>query len=134
MKASVQSQYIGKQYMTNSGFDTMTGWDADGNETSESIALDGHFSTNLDLSYTFNMKYKNLDIKSITLGVSMYNIFSAEFDNNGWAAPAYKKNANGQVVAYNGSYATDGALRDQWAAGFAPSAPFNFMAHLSLNF
>ena len=134
LKASVQSQYIGKQYMTNSGFETMIGWDAAGNETSESIVLDSHFSSNLDLSYTFNLKYQNLDIKSITLGVSMYNIFSAEFDNNGWAAPAYKKDANGQVVAYNGSNETDGALRDQWAAGFAPSAPFNFMAHLSLNF
>jgi iron complex outermembrane receptor protein len=54
LKASLQSQYIGKQYMTNSGFDTMIGWDADGNKTTESIALDGHFSTNVDLSYTFN--------------------------------------------------------------------------------
>jgi len=132
MKASLQSQYIGKQYMTNSGFDTMIGWDENGNETSESIALDGHFSTNLDLSYTFNVK--PLGLKEVTAGISMYNIFSAEFDNNGWAAPAYKKDANGKVVAYNGSYASDGALRDQWAAGFAPSAPFNFMAHLSVNF
>lgn len=132
MKASLQSQYIGKQYMTNSGFDTMIGWDENGNETSESIALDGHFSTNLDLSYTF--KVKPLGFKEVTAGITMYNIFSAEFDNNGWAAPAYKKDANGNVVAYNGSYASDGALRDQWAAGFAPSAPFNFMAHLSVNF
>jgi len=36
----------------------------------------------------------------------------------------------GQVVAYNGA----GGVRDQWAAGFAPAAPFNFMAHLSVNF
>jgi iron complex outermembrane receptor protein len=131
-KASLQSQYIGKQYMTNSGFDTMIGWDENGNETCESIALDGHFSTNLDLSYTFSVK--SLGLKEVTAGISMYNIFSTEFDNNGWAAPAYKKDANGKVVAYNGSYATDGALRDQWAVGFAPSAPFNMMAHLSINF
>ena len=132
LKASLQSQYIGKQYMTNSGFDTMTGWDANGNTTSESIALNGHFSTNLDLSYTFALKV--LGLKEITAGASMYNLFSAEFDNNGWAAPTYKQNADGTITAYNGSYASDGALRDQWAAGFAPSAPFNFMAHLSLNF
>ena len=131
LKASLQSQYIGKQYMTNSGFDTMIGWDADGNKTTESIALDGHFSTNVDLSYTFNAK--SLGLKEMTGGVTMYNLFSAKFDNNGWAAPMYMME-NGQVVAYNGSYATDGALRDQWAAGFAPSAPFNMMAHLSINF
>ena len=110
----------------------MIGWDENGNETCESIALDGHFSTNLDLSYTFSVK--SLGLKEVTAGISMYNIFSTEFDNNGWAAPAYKKDANGKVVAYNGSYATDGALRDQWAVGFAPSAPFNMMAHLSINF
>ena len=132
IKASLQSQYIGKQYLTNSGFDTMTGWDENGQATSESIALDGHFSTNLDLSYTFAVK--PLGLKEVTAGISMYNIFSAEFDNNGWAAPAYKQNADGSVTAYNGSYSSDGALRDQWAAGFAPSAPFNFMAHLSINF
>ena len=131
LKASLQSQYVGKQYMTNSGFDTMIGWDADGNKTSESIALDGHFSTNVDLSYTFNVK--SLGLKEMTVGVTMYNLLSAKFDNNGWAAPQYMME-NGQVVAYNGSYATDGALRDQWAAGFAPSAPFNMMGHLSINF
>lgn len=131
LKASLQSQYIGKQYMTNSGFDTMIGWDADGNKTTESIALDAHFSTNVDLSYTFNVK--SLGLKEMTVGVTMYNLFSTKFDNNGWAAPQYMME-NGQVVAYNGSYATDGALRDQWAAGFAPSAPFNMMAHLSINF
>ena len=131
VKASVQSQYIGKQYLTNTGFDTMTGWDEQGRETSESIVLDGHFSTNLDLSYTFCLK--KLGLKDATVGVTLYNLFRAEFDNNGWAAPAFKAE-NGRIVAYNGSYATDGALRDQWAAGFAPSAPFNMMAHLSINF
>ena len=132
LKASLQSQYIGKQYLTNSGFDTMTGWDENGHETSESIALDGHFSMNIDMSYTVALKA--LGAKEVTAGITLYNIFSSKFDNNGWAAPAYKKDANGKVVAYNGSYASDGAIRDQWAVGFAPSAPFNLMAHLSLNF
>ena len=58
---------------------------------------------------------------------------TTKFDNNGWAAPAYTKE-NGQVVAYNPNYAAYGALRDCWAVGFAPQAPFHFMAHLSLNF
>ena len=130
-KASVQSQYIGEQYLTNSGFKTMTGWDADGQETTESLMLDDHFNTNVDLSYTFGLKA--FGVKEVTAGLTLYNIFSAKYDTNGWAAPAYQQK-DGRVVAYNGSYATDWALRDQWAVGFAPSAPFNLMAHLSVNF
>ena len=131
-KAAVQGQYISKQYLTNSGFETMTGWDEDGNVTSESMVLDGHFTMNLDLSYNF--KLQKLGMKEASIGVTFYNLFSTKYDTNGWAAPAYKRNADGTVTAYNGSYASDGALRDQWAVGFAPSAPFNFMAHLSVNF
>lgn len=130
-KASIQSQYIGEQYLTNSGFKTMTGWDANGNETSESLLLDSHFNTNVDLSYTFSLK--PFGIKEITAGLTLYNIFSAKYDTNGWAAPAYQQK-DGKVFAYNGSYATDWALYDQWAVGFAPSAPFNMMAHVSINF
>ena len=66
-------------------------------------------------------------MKDITIGVSLYNIFSAEYDNNGWAAPDYEKE-NGKVVAKGKS------ASDQYEAGFAPSAPFNMMAHLSINF
>lgn len=130
-KASIQSRAISKQYLTNSGFDTMTGWDEQGNETQEAITLGAHFTTNLDLSYKFTLK--QWSINDATVGITMYNLFSSKFDNNGWAAPAYKMQ-DGKVVAYNGSYATDGAIRDQWAAGFAPSAPFNVMAYLSVNF
>ena len=53
------------------------------------------------------------------------DIFDSKFDNNGWAAPSFRKTANG-VEAY--------CSDDLYEAGFAPSAPFNWMAHLSLNF
>ena len=66
-------------------------------------------------------------LSDLTLGVSLYNIFSAKYDNNGWAAPAFIKE-NGQVKA------TGWDTSDQYEAGFAPSAPFNAMAHLSVNF
>ena len=131
LKASLQCQYIGEQYLTNSGFKTMTGWDANGQETQESLMLDDHLTTNLDLSYSCRLP--RFGLKDVTVGVTLYNLFSTKYDTNGWAAPAYK-NEGGRVVAYNGSYATDYALRDQWAVGFAPAAPFNLMAHLSLNF
>ena len=127
LSASIQSRFVGDQYLTNSGFKTMTGYDADGNETSESLLLKKNFTTNVDLAYTFGLPY--FGVKEATVGITFYNVFSQKYDTNGWAAPSYKMQG-GQVVAYNGA----GGIGDQWAAGFAPAAPFNFMAHLSVNF
>ena len=125
LTASIQSQYVSQQYMTNTGFKNYQTLDDDGNPTDVSMMLDGHFTTNADLSYNFRLP--QLGLKDVTAGVSFYNIFSAKYDNNGWAAPAYTR-INGQVVA------TGWDTSDQYEAGFAPSAPFNFMAHLSINF
>ena len=125
MKASVQSQYVGDQYLTNTGFKSYQTLDDNGKPIDVSMMLDGHFTTNIDLSYTFALK--QLGIKDLTIGVSLYNIFSAKYDNNGWAAPAFVKE-NGQVKA------TGWDTSDQYEAGFAPSAPFNAMAHLSVSF
>jgi iron complex outermembrane receptor protein len=129
-KASIQSQYISDQYLTNTGFKEMEckdSWSADANTTYETLLLKAHFNTNVDLSYTFALK--QWGVKEVTAGVTLYNIFSAKYDNNGWAAPQFEKDGKGGVNAVNGW-----GLRDQDAAGFAPSAPFNMMAHLSVNF
>ena len=123
--ASIQSQYISKQYLTNTGFESYQTLDDNGKPVDVGMMLDGHFNTNVDLSYTFGLK--QLGVKDVTLGVTLYNIFSAKYDNNGWAAPAFDKQ-NGQIVA------TGWDTSDQYEAGFAPSAPFNMMAHLSVNF
>ena len=61
--------------------------------------------------------------------MTLYNIFNAKYDNNGWASPQLTKDASGNVKAVN-----EWGVRDSGAAGFAPSAPFNVMAHLSINF
>ena len=71
---------------------------------------------------------KKYGVKDITAGVTLYNIFSAKYDNNGWAAPQLI-NDNGTIKAVN-----EWGVRDSGAVGFAPSAPFNVMAHLSINF
>ena len=123
--ASAQSQYVSKQYLTNTGFESYKTLDDDGKPVDVSMMLDGHFTTNLDLSYNFQLP--KFGLKDVTLGVTLYNLFSAEYDNNGWAAPAFSRE-NGAVVA------TGWDTSDQYEAGFAPSAPFNMMAHLSLNF
>ena len=125
LKASIQSQYVGEQYMTNTGFKNYQTLDDNGQPTNVSMMLDSHFTTNIDLSYNF--KLPKFGVKDITIGVTLYNLFSAEYDNNGWAAPAYEKE-NGKVVA------TGWGTSDLYEAGFAPSAPFNMMAHLSVNF
>lgn len=132
-KATVQSQYISEQYLTNTGFKTMMcndqwndNYEPVGNTTYETLMLKDHFTTNIDLSYNFSLK--RLGLKDATIGVTLYNVFDAKFDNNGWAAPQYRLE-NNKLTAVN----TWGP-RDKDAVGFAPSAPFNCMAHLSLNF
>ena len=125
LNASIQSQYIGEQYITNTGLKSYQTLDDNGQPVDVSMMLDGHFTTNIDLAYNF--KLPKFGIKDVTVGVTLYNIFSAKYDNNGWAAPAYTKE-NGKVVA------TGWSSSDQYKAGFAPSAPFNMMAHLSINF
>ena len=125
MKASVQSQYVSKQYMTNTGFKSYQTLDDNGQLVDVGMMLDGHFTTNVDLSYNFQLP--KLGIKDVTVGLTLYNLFSAKYDNNGWAAPAYTKQGD-RVIA------TGWSESDQCEAGFAPSAPFNLMAHLSVNF
>ena len=127
MKAAVQSQYVGDQYLTNTGFRTMECQDEQGNTTHETLLLKKHFNTDIDLAYTF--KLHPWGIKEATVGLTFYNIFSAKYDNNGWAAPQFVADGNGGVKAVN-----EWGVRDSGAAGFAPSAPFNVMAHLSVNF
>lgn len=133
-KAAIQSQYVSDQYLTNTGFKTMEcndnvdpdTYEAKGNTCYETLLLKKHFTTNIDLSYHFSLK--KIGLKDATIGVTLYNIFDAKYDNNGWAAPTYRM-VDGKVIAVNlwGS-------RDYGSAGFAPSAPFNCMAHLSINF
>ena len=125
LKASVQSQYVSEQYMTNTGFKSYQTHDDNGQLVDVGMMLDGHFTTNVDLSYNFQLP--KLGIKDVTVGLTLYNLFSAKFDNNGWAAPAFTQQGD-KVIA------TGWGESDQYEAGFAPSAPFNMMAHLSVNF
>ena len=135
-RGSIQSQYVGDQYLTNTGFKTMAckdSWDSNANTTYETLQLKHHFTTNIDLSYSFSLK--KLGLQDATVGVTLYNVFSAKFDNNGWAAPQFTKDAAGNVIAVNTWDLRDGLdSTGGQAAGFAPSAPFNMMAHVSLNF
>ena len=126
-KASIMSQYVSDQNLTNTGFETMKCTDENGNTCYETLQLKSHFTTNIDLSYNFSLR--KAGIKDATIGISLYNVFSEKYDNNGWAAPQYTRDADNKVIAVN-----EWGTRDKYATGFAVSAPFNCMAHLSINF
>ena len=114
--ASILTRFIGKQYLNNYGIDYYT---YDGKDYA--MFLDKFTTTDIDLSYTFNLRVP----KSLTLGLSVYNVFSAEYDNNGWTYCELAKNASGKVYAWS---------TDEYEAGFAPSAPINFLFHASIRF
>ena len=120
-KGSIQSQYVSDQYLTNTGMKEMLCTDR-GGTIYTTLLLKKHFTTNLDLSYTFQLK--KIGLKDATVGITLYNLFNSLYDNNGWATPNYNVDGNGNLYASNSSY----------YAGFAPSAPFNLMGHLSINF
>lgn len=108
--ASLQSQYVGKQYLNNSG--------------DNACMLDAYFVSNLNVSYTFKLP----SVKSITVGVSVYNLFDEEYESNGYASrTAVYPSAEGakpvgvrpEIVPY---------------AAYYPNAGVNALAHLTLRF
>lgn len=70
--ASLNSRYVGKQYMNNA--------------RSEAALLDSYFVSDLHLGYSF----RNLiGIKELRLGFSIYNLFNEKYFNNGYAGAGY---------------------------------------------
>lgn len=80
---ALQSQYIGQQYMSNSG--------------EREHLLDAYFVSNLHLSYTFKLPH----VKGITVGATVYNIFDEEYENNGYAGSGYYTDTDGSRHRYN---------------------------------
>ncbi len=109
LDVALQSQYVSKQYMSNADCDAHL--------------LDAYFVSNLSLAYTFNRsQLKSLlpGVKSATVGVTVYNLFDEEYENNGYAGSGYY---------------TDGGERIRYDySGYAAQAGTNFLAHLTLKF
>ena len=76
--------------------------------------LDDYFVSNLDLSYSFKLK----SIKQVSVGATIYNLFSKKYFSNGYASATYDD--NGRETSNETVY--------------SPQAPINFLAHLSLTF
>ena len=119
LAASLRSQYVSEQYMTNSGCRYYI--DADGSHVSTMI--DAYFVSDLDFSYTFKIP----TFKSITVGCTIYNIFNEEYESNGACGLQFRSNGKGGVEAYQDSY------YDSYST-YSCQAPIHFLAHLSLNF
>ena len=99
-----QTNFVSKQYMCNAN--------------QEDCTLDTYCTTNLALSYT----WKNLRaIKGLTVGCTVYNLFNAKYDNNGWAASEHAYVGGMDMGRVNYS-------------GYAAQAGTNVLGHVSLQF
>lgn len=108
--ASLQSQYVSKQYLSNSGDDECT--------------LDAYFVNNLNVSYTFKLPAT----KAITVGVSVYNLFDEKYESNGYAS---------RTAVYpttDGTRPTGTRPEIVPYAAYYPNAGINALAHLTLRF
>ena len=83
LDVSLQTQYVGKQYMSNSG--------------QEEHRLDAYTVSNLRLAYTFRLP----GTKSMTIGATVYNLFDEEYESNGYAGSGYYTDDNGTRHRYN---------------------------------
>ncbi len=120
LTASLACKYVGPQYLTNTGFREYVS-ESESGDTRVSMMIDGCLTADLDVAYRLRVK----GLKGITLGCTVYNLFSAKYMNNGWSAPSYRSE-DGKMVAYT--------IDDAYETGYAVSAPINFMAHLSFDF
>ena len=75
---ALQSNYVGKQYLTNSGLDE--------------ISLDAYFVNSLRLGYSF----KAPSFSRISVGLSINNIFDVKYCSNGYGWSSYLDGAEGR--------------------------------------
>ena len=105
-KAVFQSQYVSRQYLDN--FEN------------KDDSLDPYFVSNLGLAYTFKLPH----IKGITAGVTIYNLFDEEYENNGYSQTC--------ALYRNGDKSQAPVLSSD--PRFYPMAGINVLAHLTFSF
>lgn len=101
LRTSLHTQFVSEQYMSNADV--------------AAHKLDAYCVSNLDVSYTFSPKSL---AKNASVGVTVYNLFNEEYENNGWASSSYQNTPDTRV-----NY-----------TGYAAQAGINFLAHLTLKF
>ncbi len=101
LRTSLHTQFVSEQYMSNADV--------------AAHKLDAYCVSNLDVSYTFAPKSL---AKNASIGVTVYNLFNEEYENNGWASSSYQNTPDTRI-----NY-----------TGYAAQAGINFLAHLTLKF
>jgi iron complex outermembrane receptor protein len=82
-EAGLQSQYVGKQYIDNTG--------------SNDRSLDAYFINNLRLSYNFPVN----GIRGISLSVLVNNLFNEQYISNAWTYSYYQGDSSTGLQRYN---------------------------------
>lgn len=106
ISASLQSQYVSRQYLDNFG--------------TEENSLDPYFVSHLSLAYSFKLP----SIKEITIGATIYNLFNAQYETNGYSLDA---------AIYKGGDKTQ-KLALSYDPRFYPMAGTNVLAHITFRF
>lgn len=101
--ASLQSHYVSRQYLTNAGYYEQS--------------LDPYFVSDLHLGCTLE---HITGMKNLRIGVSIYNLFSEKYENNGYAGAGYYIEGTEKVIYRY--------------AGYAAQAPIHVMGSISMKF
>ncbi|MCD8103276.1 MAG: TonB-dependent receptor [Alistipes sp.] len=109
---SLQSNYVGRQYVTNSE----SKWEYDDEDDNDRLALAAYFVNNLRLDYTVRLR----TMKSLTLGFTIYNLFNQKYYSNGYGWVDIF-GLGSDAVRVNNMY-------------YFPQAGTNFMANVTLRF
>lgn len=116
---STHTQYVTEQYMTNT---SLRSYNDNGKDVS--LMLGDYFVTNLDLSYSFShLKF----CKSLSLGVSFYNLFGEKYESFGAAYTAVKSDGKGGMQGYQDADWNSYSV-------YSVQAPTHFLVHLSIEF
>ena len=104
--ALLQSQYVSRQYLDNF--------------QRKEDSLDPYFVNNLDLGYTFKLPH----IRSITVGVAIYNLFNVKYETNGYSMTS--------------AMYPDGSKENKYSLysdpRFYPMAGINALGHVTFRF
>lgn len=104
--ASLQSQYVGRQYLDNFG--------------RKESSLDPYFVSHLSLAYSFKLPY----VKQVTVGATVYNLFNERYETNGYAQTSAIYAGGDKTKPYQISH----------DPRFYPMAGTNVLAHVTIRF
>ncbi|WP_039972834.1 TonB-dependent receptor [Bacteroides pyogenes] len=106
MEASLQSQYVSRQYLDNFGV--------------KENSLDPYFVHHLSIAYRFKARHT----KGVTVGLTVYNLFDTQYETNGYAQNAALYPDKDKQKPYT------------WSKDprFYPMAGTNVLGHVSIRF